>query len=132
MEDLIDVLWLMDKAEVQGKFFIRDLKNVIYPPLELGQYELFYGPAGKPIGFCSWAFLTQEAREGFLDRTRPLAPLDWNAGTELWFMDFIAPYGGVREMVRQLYALHPYATVAYMARTSKENTVKRIGVFERK
>ena len=56
------------------------------------------------LGFVSWANLTQEAETGFLNRTRKLQPNDWNAGdySRIWFIDCLAPWGGIMKMTRQV------------------------------
>jgi len=60
----------------------------------------------------SWAYLTKEASEGYINGTRFLQARDWNAGKERWIIDFIAPFGELMPLVRELRKrddLLPYA-----------------------
>jgi hemolysin-activating ACP:hemolysin acyltransferase len=49
----------------------------------------------------SYALFNEETEAGYLDGTRFIQPDDWAAGDRLWLVDFIAPFGGVREIVRE-------------------------------
>lgn len=119
---------LMADTDLYQQHTIADIKRTFFPPIQLGQCQVYFKD-GSPTAFVSWAYLTPEARDGFLDRTRKLQPEDWNAGDELWFINFICPYGGVRAIVRDLYKLHPNAKAGHTARTYGTSKVKRTGIF---
>lgn len=67
----------------------------------LRQFRI-YRKGKLPFAFVSWAYLTEEAEQGLIDGTRKLQPGDWNAGDRGWIVDFIAPFGGVDSVVRDL------------------------------
>lgn len=118
---------LMAETDLYKNHTVADLKRTLFPPVKLGQYRI-YLKSGKPHAFVSWAYLSPEVREGFISRTRQLQPEDWNSGDELWFINFIAPYGGVRSIIRDLYKIHPNA-VGYTSRTYGTGEVQRVGKF---
>lgn len=126
--NLAAAVWLMGQTATYQNYTVADLHRLLFPPISLEQYRVYYLD-GRPHGFASWAFLTPEARDGYLERTRKLQPGDWNAGDELWFIDFIAPFGGVRAIVRDLYKVHAGAQVAFAARTYGTGQVQRTGRF---
>ena len=45
-----------------------------------------------PVGFASWAFLSEEAEARLRAGARRLAPADWKSGDRLWLM---VPFGGL-------------------------------------
>ena len=93
------IVWLMGQSKAHQSHDIADLHRVILPPVALGQYRLWESD-GFPVGFMSWALFNEEAEIGYLDGTRLIQPDDWNKGERLWLVDFIAPFGGVREILR--------------------------------
>lgn len=100
VKDLHTALLLMLRSEVHRNWAFRDIERLLLPPLELGQYRLFYNKG--PVGYVSWAFLTKETEAGYINGTKELQPRDWNAGTERWTIDFIALDGNVRSIAKQL------------------------------
>ena len=94
-----DVVLLMANSDFHGRWFIDDLERLIIPPLELGQFYAFE-VEGRVVGWASWAMLTPEAAQGYVDGTRKIQPEDWNAGDERWVIDLIAPFGNASEIIK--------------------------------
>lgn len=93
------IVWLMGQSKAHQGHDIADLHRVILPPVALQQYRLWEAD-GFPVGFMTWALFNEETEAGYLDGTRFIQPDDWAAGDRLWLIDFIAPFGGVREILR--------------------------------
>lgn len=119
---------LMMRVPQYRRYTLEDLERLLLPPIVLGQCKLYLDEDNKPLAFCSWARLSEGARDGFLARTRKIQPDDWNSGDELWFMDFIAPNGNVRGIIEDLYKLHP-GQVGHFARSHGTGKVQRVGRF---
>jgi cytolysin-activating lysine-acyltransferase len=88
-------IWLLGRSEVHRRWLIADIDRYITPPLILNQAWLFLREQ-RPVGFFSWAYLTEEAEQGLINGTRPIVAEDWNAGDRRWSMDVIAPFGDLR------------------------------------
>ena len=71
-------------------------------PAILTRQMRMYRKNGKPHAFVTWARLSQEVEEAFVLNTSSLQPKDWQSGERIWFIDWIAPFGGTREMTRDL------------------------------
>jgi hemolysin-activating ACP:hemolysin acyltransferase len=71
------------------------------PALRLGQYHIFRS-GGYPRAFTSWAGLSAAAERRFAVDHLPLAPDEWNGGPSIWLVDFVAPFGHLREIVPKL------------------------------
>lgn len=60
-------------------------------PIRLRQVEIVYGPRRLPLAYASWAFVTTEVAARLAkEPTFLLHPSEWNEGTLLWIMDFVA------------------------------------------
>lgn len=82
-------------------YAVHQLTTFILTPLRLGQFRMYRGAKG-PVGFVAWAHLTPQAAEDYALQRRPLKPEDWNAGDQLWFIEFIAPFGHGPRIVADL------------------------------
>lgn len=96
-----EVIELLTLSPYHVTWSIFDLQRLVIPPIRLGQYRL-YRRKFKPVAFVSWAWLTENAENGYTTGTRLLQPEDWNSGDRLWFIDFVAPFGGVKRLVADL------------------------------
>lgn len=100
-EILGTVLWFMMHSPLHRNWFVHDLERLVLPPVQLMQFRL-YRNEERYFAFVSWAWLTEEAERGFISGNRLLQPEDWQAGDRLWFIDFIAPFGGTKQVARDL------------------------------
>lgn len=96
------ILSLMSRSEVHKKFTVEDIGRLIIPAIIHNKVR-FYVDNGKMVGFTTFAFLSPEAEEGYLNGTRKLQPSDFK-GEEgnMWFIDFVAPFGHTRPFVKAL------------------------------
>lgn len=96
------ILSLMSRSEIHRKWTVEDIGRLIIPAIIHNKIR-FYVENGKMLGFTTFAFLSEEAEKGYLDGTRKLQPADFK-GEEgnMWFIDFVAPYGHTKQFVRAL------------------------------
>ena len=85
------------------------------------------------VGFSTYAFLHEHQVEGYLNKTRKLKSIDFmRENGELWFIDFIAPYGNAREVLKEVKTefgrRYPHIYSAKMFRRAKGYDAK---VFRR-
>lgn len=52
--------WLMMQAPTHKHLFLADLEWLVLPPVILGQFRL-WRRGDVPVGFASWAYLSEEA-----------------------------------------------------------------------
>jgi len=126
--DLVDILDLMGASAIHKQFTVSDIHRLIYPPIILDQYKLFHKD-GKPVAYASWAYLSEEAKDRHLARQGLFQVDDWKSGATLWFMDFIAPFGGVLKCVRELHKLFPDQKIAFTSRSYGTGKVQRLGNY---
>lgn len=82
-------------------YAVHQLPTFILTPLRLGQFRMYRSARG-PVGYVAWAWLTAAAAEDYAQQRRSLVPQDWNAGDQLWFIEFIAPFGHGPRIVADL------------------------------
>jgi hemolysin-activating ACP:hemolysin acyltransferase len=86
----------------QGRSLI-DLFASFEPPLRLGQYKIFRSD-GFPRAVITWAGLSPASEYSFGVGHQPLQAQEWNGGTSVWLIDFIAPFGHIDQIIPQLTA----------------------------
>lgn len=96
-----EVTSLMMASSLHENYRIRDVNNNIIPALQLNQFRI-YKIGNKPIGFVSWAYLSDDIENKFTSEPIFLELEDWHSGDNLFFMDFMAPFGHARQIIQDL------------------------------
>lgn len=97
-----EVVFLMMTPPSHKHLFLTDLEWLVMPPLTLRQFRL-WRQGTRPIGFASWAFLSEEVAERVRGGVRKLKPADWKSGDNAWLMDVVAPNAEfAQQMVEEL------------------------------
>ncbi len=98
---LAHVVGLMLQSPAHKHLFLADLEWLVMPPLMLRQSRLFRKD-GAPVGYATWAYLSDEAEDRFKNGARRMRPDDWKSGENLWLIDLVAPFGGGEAMTKDL------------------------------
>jgi len=99
------VTWLMLQQSPLRTSLLGDLEWRVMPPLMLGQARLFMR-GDAPVGYASWALLSEEAVARWRTPPHRLALQDWKSGDQAWLVDVFTPFGGAREMLQELRETH--------------------------
>lgn len=111
-----EATFLFLNSPLHLRYAVHQLPTFILTPLRLAQYRMYRGPQG-PVGFVAWAYLTAQAAGDYASQRRELTPQDWNAGNQLWFIEFVAPFGHGRRIVSDLRTnVFPRATALSLRR----------------
>ena len=99
-----NVVWLYQNSEHQRFLFFRDIEHRLMPPLMAEQFKLYLDSktGGLPMAFVSWAYLSDEAEEAYIE-TQRIAPKDWVSGKNLWLIDAVSPYAEGQQLFQQAY-----------------------------
>ena len=100
IEAIGKIVWLMGQSQAHQAHDVADLHRVVLPPVAFQQYRI-WETEDYPVGYMSYALFNEEAEAAFISNSRFMEPEDWKSGDRLWLVDFIAPFGGVREIVRE-------------------------------
>ena len=99
-----NVVWLYQNSEHQRFLFFRDIEHRLMPPLMIEQFKLYLDSktGGLPMAYVSWAYLSDEAEEVYIN-TQRIAPKDWKSGKNLWIVDSVSPYAEGQQLFQQAY-----------------------------
>ena len=85
--------WLWMQSPMHRKAPVYALSRLLLPIIVNGQFVLL-SQQDKPVCFLSWARFSREAEHGYLCNPPIAMPEgDWNSGTRVWLLDWIAPFG---------------------------------------
>jgi len=101
-EALGTMMWLMNHADYHSNWPLWSVEADIVPALMHGQSKLYFEDNGNPVGFATWAWLTDKAKAQVLENTIPLEVDQWSDGEHLMFADFVAPWGHSRHIFNNL------------------------------
>jgi hemolysin-activating ACP:hemolysin acyltransferase len=99
-----EVIKLMALSKVHSKWNVSDIERLVAAPIFNQRALLYYDePDGDLVAFVSFAFLNEEQEHHYVNRTQLVHQTVFETPQDkgqLWFMDFIAPYGGVPALMR--------------------------------
>lgn len=98
---------------------LQELLERLNPPVLNGQFRIYFSIFGVCIGFATWAFLSPEIKERLLENYRShLKTYEWNEGSSLWIMDFVAEQGAGKVIAADLRdnVLSKFESVTYCRR----------------
>ena len=117
---------LMMSSTLHRKYNISDIAERFVPALIHNQFR-YYEINGSPIGFVNWAWLTDELEQKFMTGQYVLNLDEWQGGSNLWFPEFIAPFGHARLIVKDLRTnILPKGTPAKSFRIRPDGSLKSI------
>ncbi|QIE45342.1 toxin-activating lysine-acyltransferase [Pseudohalocynthiibacter aestuariivivens] len=101
LADLGAMTYLLSLSSYHATMPLSEATAHLEVALRLGQYRIFRS-GGFPRGFVTWAGLADGAERRFALHHKPLMPRHWNSGPSKWMIDFVAPFGHTREILRVL------------------------------
>lgn len=105
-----DIIFLMLHSGIHRGWPLALLERNVLPAIHHKQFRLYHDSNGRPIGYASWAWLSDELEKLYAAGTYGLKPDDWKSGANAWMIDFVAPFGhamAVRRHLRQEKVFSP-------------------------
>jgi len=124
-----DIITLMTQSPAHTDYKISHLSKVVLPPVQLNQYRIYHDAKKKPVGFVSWALLSKEAEQKFLNSASPLTLEEWASGDIMYIMEFIAPFGHAQKIIKDLQKCYPNQKAHTVRFDSKGKGGKQIQTF---
>lgn len=86
------VMSILLQSEAHQLLHVQDLKWLVVPAVALQQFRILRVD-GMPVGYVSWALVTEEV-DARLSKGQPrLSPHEWNSGDIPWLVDCVLPQG---------------------------------------
>ncbi|MBV7409141.1 toxin-activating lysine-acyltransferase [Maritimibacter sp. DP1N21-5] len=101
------------------------LASLFFPAINHGCVRFFEDDNGATAAALIWARLSDEVSERMLFQEIPPDQSEWVSGTNLWFMDLIAPFGHGPEVARHI-ARNPPEGRFFFARLGKGGRLRKI------
>ena len=102
---VVDCLYLFNQSEDHRLYTLSEFNHYCIFPLLHKKARLFYD-GDTPVGYVSWAWLTEDEVEKFLSQMWVPSEEVWKRPDiiddryQLWGIDFIAPYGHSTKVMR--------------------------------
>lgn len=97
-----EITSLLMASKVHRKYQIRDIADVVFPAINLGQYKIYRNASRQPIALVTWGKFSSEVEKKYLKGNPVLTEQELNSGDRLYFLDFIAPYGQAKQVTSHL------------------------------
>ncbi len=79
------------------------LRKVIEPAFQHRQMKFYFNGDGDPVGYVIWVMAAPDVERRFLRSGQwNLHKSEWNEGETPWIIDFLVPYGNLRQVLRDL------------------------------
>ncbi len=102
-----DIMTLMLNSPTHLNYKIQHFNSVVLPPVQLNQYRIYHDAKKRPVGFVSWAMLSDKSEDKFLNKSEKLTLEEWNSGDKIYIMEFIAPFGHAQKIAEDLKKRYP-------------------------
>lgn len=104
---LSDSLELLKQSNWHRVYNVDDIYRYIIAPIKYNRIRLYYQD-NKPVGLVTWCWLSKENGKNFLGGSYYITESDYvsDLNDELWGIEFIAPYGNAREVMKLIHKEH--------------------------
>jgi len=126
-----NVVWLYQQSQAHKFLFFQDIEHRLVPALNLEQYKLYLHSksGGLPMAFASWAYLSEEAEQAYIE-TQRIKPADWRSGKNLWLIDAVTPFADGYELFNQVYEELFRDKDVYVLYPSDDGTMEKVTLVE--
>ncbi len=96
---LLECLKLMELSAVHKKWNVKDIGRFIYTPIVNDMIFMVASPK-RACAFLTYAFLDDRVEKSLLDPNLKFKGNDWASGDNLRLMEFVAPLGHAKEIIK--------------------------------
>jgi len=117
---LIDALLVLRASPYHQSWSIEKIETYIIAAIKSNRLRVIYDDQHRPFGVFTWTYLNSDREPRYMADPSSLLPSDFesNDGT-LWAIDFAAPFGFCRDVVRALRREFPKGTKFRIYRTTQ-------------
>ena len=117
---LMDALLVLRASPYHQSWSVDKVQTYIIAALKNGRLKVIYDDQNRPFGVFTWTYLPPDVEERYMRDPSSLVAGDFASdhGT-LWAIDFAAPFGFCRDVVRALRHEFPRGTKFRIYRTTQ-------------
>lgn len=97
---MITWLWLNSPLHVDWPVHL--LASNVWPAIERRQFFILRQRNGLPLVYGSWAWFDEKREVQYLNDPASMPNDAWSCGDRMWFIDWIAPFGGSKRVIKKL------------------------------
>jgi cytolysin-activating lysine-acyltransferase len=87
-----EITYLFLNSARHQQYAVHQLAALAIAPIKLDQFRLYRSRKG-PVGYVAWAWLSDAVAADYATGSRLLRPQELRSGPNLWFIEFLAPFG---------------------------------------
>lgn len=121
------MVWLWMQSETHRDCPLQVLNRLLLPAIKTGQFVLALQnhPLQQPVGLFTWACLTAEAEQRYLQTLdETIQPSDWQQGDRPWLLDLVVPFGHIRDMTTAVRQALPTISLRFLYHRGHETGLK--------
>lgn len=126
--ELFQLFLASDRHE---RLTLQEFAMSILPPIHFDQFRIYHA-GGRPVGFVSWAMFTAEEGAAYMAGDYDFSLDKWTCGDQIWFIDYIAPFGHAIKMAEDLRDNIFPNGIAYAPDLNDETGRKRVRTYRGK
>lgn len=118
---LLDALLVLRASPYHRGWSIDKIETYIIAAIKNDRLRVIYDNQNRPFGVFTWTYLSPDREPRYMNDPSSLVASDFesNDGT-LWAIDFAAPFGYCRDVVRALRKEFPKGTKFRIYRTAQK------------
>lgn len=120
---------LMMHAPYHSSWLLMDVEREVFPPLIKNQFRIYQDTENNPVGFVSWAAITEEMKNNLVHMSKLMSWEDWDNGDLLIFYDFIAPFGHTRKILKDLRSQEWPYDIAFSLRRDMDGGIAKVNYW---
>lgn len=97
-----EITGLMLASKLHRQYQVRDIADIVLPAVNLNQFRIYRDAKRRPIGLVTWGLFSEAVEKKYLAGQMVLNEQELRSGDRLYFIDFIAPYGHAKKIIRDL------------------------------
>lgn len=91
------VSWLWMNSQLHSNWSVKMLSINVLPAIENNQFSILF-QNDIPYAFCTWAFFSDTVELKYIQDSNSLQKDDWKSGENIWFIDGLSPFGGIKHL----------------------------------
>lgn len=117
--------YLATYCPVHRAYPLAALTRLFVPAINHKCVRFFENEEGRTCAALIWARLAPDVSQRMVSGGAPPAPEEWGAGSGLWFLDLLAPFGHGRMVARHI-ARNPPPEPFCFARLGRDGQIRKV------
>jgi len=126
MDALGSMTFLALQSPLHRGWLISDMEKNFIPALKTGQCKIYFHGPGSPKAFVTWALLDDATHQKLMSDGLTPDEIKWSSGSNLWFIDVVAPYGHASMVIRDMRKNHFSGQNGYSIKRNSDGSIHRI------